>query len=224
MPESPGQRVIRPSHHPPLLGPRERRSTAGLREARLHSPWKRSACDRCRSLKLKCERDNEKATRPCIRCSRADATCFTSSAKAPTRSARVRANAELYTPVCANTDRAEMRRGGESRNPIPATEVKPDGASDQKSEFVMRWPFTYHDEHATPDIDFDVDMPARTDESGQASYFAPIDSHRPPFHFHHVSSATPASGPANSTLHSELVFGADSGTFHSIGGSGRVPA
>ena len=51
------------------------------------SPLKRSACDRCRSMKLRCE-GNESSALSCTRCSQANAKCNTSSAKLPGRPTR----------------------------------------------------------------------------------------------------------------------------------------
>ncbi|KAI0098622.1 hypothetical protein GGR51DRAFT_537779 [Nemania sp. FL0031] len=219
MSEPPPHRTIQPSRQPPLLSPRERQSTTALREARLHSPWKRSACDRCRSLKLKCKRDNENTTQSCIRCTRADATCFTSSAKAPARLAQAQTNAQFASPapspVRVNTDITELLSRRESRSPIRVMQINSDSAKNQDSTFLMRWPFSSQDEHAvTLDINFDVDMPSPSDESGQANYFeSPADANEPPFHLDPLSSANPSSTITASTLplnlHGELFSGAD---------------
>jgi hypothetical protein len=69
----PGQQWQQPQQPPP--------------EMRIHSPWRRLACDRCRSQKLRCVRAKENDTsRPCTRCLRIGHPCFTSSAKPPGRS------------------------------------------------------------------------------------------------------------------------------------------
>ncbi|KAK4464062.1 hypothetical protein QBC42DRAFT_54010 [Cladorrhinum samala] len=65
--------------------------SAAAPEARSHSPWKRSACDRCRSQKLRCTRKKEDDTStPCTRCLRIRFPCFTSPAKPPGRLAHRR--------------------------------------------------------------------------------------------------------------------------------------
>ncbi|KAK3986456.1 hypothetical protein QBC44DRAFT_352390 [Cladorrhinum sp. PSN332] len=65
--------------------------SAALPEARSHSPWRRSACDRCRSQKLRCTRKKEDdTTTPCTRCLRIRFPCFTSPAKPPGRLAHRR--------------------------------------------------------------------------------------------------------------------------------------
>ena len=58
-------------------------SEGATAESRVHSPWKRSACDRCRSQKLRCLRQEDDTTgsAACLRCIRCRTTCFTSSAK-----------------------------------------------------------------------------------------------------------------------------------------------
>ncbi|KAK4201892.1 hypothetical protein QBC40DRAFT_47988 [Triangularia verruculosa] len=79
---------------------------ATLPEARSHSPWRRSACDRCRSQKLRCTRKKEDDTStPCTRCLRIRFPCFTSPAKPPGRLAHKRqaaaaAAAANNVPLC----------------------------------------------------------------------------------------------------------------------------
>ncbi|KAI0485720.1 hypothetical protein F4859DRAFT_472221 [Xylaria cf. heliscus] len=197
--------AIRPSRQPPLLRSHEQQSMTASGEGRLHSPWKRSACDRCRSLKLKCDRDNKNTKQSCIRCTRADVKCFTSSAKSPARLASARANAKFASPACANTDTADKGLHRESQRPIiPATQTNPDSLRNKESAFVMRWPFTHQSEHdATLDIDFDVDMPLPMNQSGQANHF-------PSFNSDHLSPANPSSTPAAPTLPpSKLSSGVD---------------
>ncbi|KAI0441752.1 hypothetical protein F4803DRAFT_521981 [Xylaria telfairii] len=194
-----------PSHQPTLLSLHERQSMAAPREPRLHSPWKRSACDRCRSLKLKCKRDNENMAQPCIRCSRADAACCTSPAKSSARLARTQTNAKFASPACSSTDMVDVRPRRESRTPIPIMRINSNNASNQESTFLMRWPFTHA---ATIDIDFDVDMPLPMGESGQANYFDSfVNFNEPPFHLDHLSSPNPSSAR-------ELPSGADSVISH----------
>jgi hypothetical protein len=66
--------------------PGQQRQQAPPTEMRLHSPWRRLACDRCRSQKLRCVRTKENDTsRPCTRCLRIGHPCFTSLAKPPGR-------------------------------------------------------------------------------------------------------------------------------------------
>ncbi|RYP75282.1 hypothetical protein DL771_002502 [Monosporascus sp. 5C6A] len=44
--------------------------------------WKRSACDRCRALKLRCDRNKAgPSTEACLRCSKSQAHCITSSTR-----------------------------------------------------------------------------------------------------------------------------------------------
>ncbi|KAK0737158.1 hypothetical protein B0T21DRAFT_347553 [Apiosordaria backusii] len=76
-------------------------SAAVLPEARSHSPWRRSACDRCRSQKLRCTRKKEDDTStPCTRCLRIRFPCFTSPAKPPGRLAHRRAAAANNASLC----------------------------------------------------------------------------------------------------------------------------
>lgn len=76
-------------------------SAAALPEARSHSPWRRSACDRCRSQKLRCTRKKEDDTStPCTRCLRIRFPCFTSPAKPPGRLAHRRAQAANNASLC----------------------------------------------------------------------------------------------------------------------------
>ncbi|KAI1129527.1 hypothetical protein F5Y10DRAFT_238112 [Nemania abortiva] len=218
MSEPPIHRAIQPLSQPPLLSPRERHSITTLREARLHSPWKRSACDRCRSLKLKCKRDNENTTQSCVRCIRADATCFTSSAKSSARLAQAQSNAKFTSPTSpptranTNTDIAGIRCRRESLSPVPVMQINSDSAGNQESTFLMRWPFSHQGEQAaTLDIDFDVGMPSPTDESGQANYFdSPVETSEPPFHLDHLSpTSTPMTSALPLDLPSELFSGTD---------------
>ncbi|KAI5918479.1 hypothetical protein F4810DRAFT_715472 [Camillea tinctor] len=54
-------------------------------QPRLHSPWKRLACDRCRTMKLRCPRTDADSLEACTRCIRCRVPCFTSSPKPPGR-------------------------------------------------------------------------------------------------------------------------------------------
>ncbi|KAI0517574.1 hypothetical protein F5B22DRAFT_110183 [Xylaria bambusicola] len=144
----------------PLLG-------ALRHEPRLHSPWKRSACDRCRSHKLKCQRKNNDRTQSCIRCTRAREVCFTSSAKSPAYPAQVQTHAILVSPVSTIADIADngwFRR--DSQSTVPLTRSKPNNVMDQDSAFLLRWPFAAHQEiyNTPPDLDFDVEIPSPIDE------------------------------------------------------------
>ncbi|KAI0599581.1 hypothetical protein F4775DRAFT_550530 [Biscogniauxia sp. FL1348] len=59
--------------------------TRALSQPRLHSPWKRLACDRCRTMKLRCPRTDGDSMEACTRCIRCRVPCFTSSPKPPGR-------------------------------------------------------------------------------------------------------------------------------------------
>ncbi|KAH8878755.1 hypothetical protein GQ53DRAFT_850026 [Thozetella sp. PMI_491] len=75
-------------------------------EPRVHSPWKRSACDRCRSQKLRClrQQDDTTASAPCLRCIRCRASCFTSSAKPLGRPCKAAARARQRDHAPTPTD------------------------------------------------------------------------------------------------------------------------
>ncbi|KAI1375117.1 hypothetical protein F4677DRAFT_423203 [Hypoxylon crocopeplum] len=45
------------------------------------APWKRSACDRCRAQKLRCDRDEGQSADTCLRCLKSQADCIISSAR-----------------------------------------------------------------------------------------------------------------------------------------------
>lgn len=79
--------------------------SAAVPEARSHSPWRRSACDRCRSQKLRCTRKKEDDTStPCTRCLRIRFPCFTSPAKPPGRLAHRRPTTS-EAPLCSEPHR-----------------------------------------------------------------------------------------------------------------------
>ncbi|KAI1274261.1 hypothetical protein F5Y07DRAFT_373771 [Xylaria sp. FL0933] len=169
-----------------LSAPEQQQCATISREARLHSPWKRSACDRCRSHKLKCQRENNDKTQSCIRCTRAREVCFTSSAKSPAYPAQIQARARLVSPASTTTDIADdgwLRR--DSQSAVPVMRSNPDDIMDQDSAFLLRWPFTAHQGvYGTTlnldDLDFDVDMPSPIGESHSASYFdSPIEGNEP---------------------------------------------
>ncbi|KAI0974727.1 hypothetical protein F4678DRAFT_348691 [Xylaria arbuscula] len=214
----PSYRVIQPLPRSLSLSPREQQSMTTLRTARLHSPWKRSACDHCRSRKLKCERDNENTTRSCIRCTRANAICFTSSAKSPARLSRARTNAELAPFVSsstyANIDMAGIGLPKEHQSRTPEVQTSSESTRNQDLSFVMRWPFTHQGEHAIiPDINFDVDMPSKNDENGQTDYHnSSVDRSKLPFYSDHLSRADPSSvTPARLDMPLDLATGLPSG-------------
>lgn len=168
----------------PLPDPGQPQSVAPSREARLHSPWKRSACDRCRSLKLKCKRNNNDEIQECIRCTRAGATCFTGSAKTPVRQVQTQmqtqANAQaasfvsLPVGVDANTGTSLYPR--EVRPPVPVAQSYSEHIRDQSKAFVMRWPFVYGDPNDEDSIvttgpNPQANLAAWTSESRRANYF-----------------------------------------------------
>ncbi|KAH8160166.1 hypothetical protein CIB48_g8071, partial [Xylaria polymorpha] len=124
-------------------------------------------------------------------CTRADAACFTGSAKSPARLARAQTNAEFASPACPSTDMADVRPRRESRSPIPVMRINSNNAKNQKSAFLMRWPFIHA---ATIEIDFDVDMPSAMGQSGQTNYFdSLVNVNEPPFQLNHLSSPNPLS-------------------------------
>ncbi|KAI1423111.1 hypothetical protein F5Y12DRAFT_555235 [Xylaria sp. FL1777] len=209
IPELPSHGAIQALLKDTLPSSRERQSTTFSREARLHSPWKRSACDRCRSLKLKCERDTKSTAQPCIRCIRAKATCFTSSAKPSTRLTRARTSGRAVSPAPSpaptNADIADTRRCGESQGPMSVTQVNLSSATNQEAPFLMHWPFTYQDDDASKlniNIDFDVDMPSSMNEGGRVNYLhSSADGNKPPIHLdHRLSPANTSTAPTTPTL------------------------
>ncbi|KAK1996633.1 hypothetical protein LX36DRAFT_109200 [Colletotrichum falcatum] len=84
--------------HAPAPSPAQQWPQQDVPEMRTHLPWRRSACDRCRSQKLRCVRAKEDDTsRPCTRCLRIRYPCFTSLAKPPGRH-----STRLHPPASAS--------------------------------------------------------------------------------------------------------------------------
>ncbi|KFY05804.1 hypothetical protein V491_09014 [Pseudogymnoascus sp. VKM F-3775] len=81
------------------------------------SPLKRSACDRCRMMKLRCS-GSESNTRPCVRCERVDAACVTGSPKSPGRPLR-------STPATTGQPRPISRRSHSETNILARDETAP---------------------------------------------------------------------------------------------------
>ncbi|KAL2016568.1 hypothetical protein VTK56DRAFT_3397 [Thermocarpiscus australiensis] len=99
-------------------------------EMRIHPPWRRSACDRCRLQKLRCVRAKEDDTsRPCTRCLRIQYPCFTSSAKPPGRNSGRLPPAPSASP--STRRKATRRRASEDVSLAPG----------QNSPMSMEWPF-----------------------------------------------------------------------------------
>ncbi|KAK4160442.1 hypothetical protein QBC43DRAFT_219856 [Cladorrhinum sp. PSN259] len=132
-------------------------SAAAPPEARSHSPWRRSACDRCRSQKLRCTRKKEDdTTTPCTRCLRIRFPCFTSPAKPPGRLAHRRPTTS-EPPLCTDPSR-HLAVAGVSGHGIPvslsSTEplyvpwpyYQPDGRSTAMEDGVLAlsWPGDHH--------------------------------------------------------------------------------
>lgn len=69
---------------PPLTSPAPLRSSSSIK---LPTQAKRSACDRCRGQKLRCNRSEYEGA-PCIRCARAKAVCITSPPRSTGRPPR----------------------------------------------------------------------------------------------------------------------------------------
>jgi hypothetical protein len=127
-------------------GAGQQRQQAPLTEMRLHSPWRRLACDRCRLQKLRCVRTKENDTsRLCTRCLRIGHPCFTSSAKLPGRSfgrlplapEPTASSAGLATSANPSNKRKAIRRRAGEQDSL---------AAGQNSHMSMGWPFI-HDEH-----------------------------------------------------------------------------
>ncbi|OAA69791.1 Zn(2)-C6 fungal-type DNA-binding domain protein [Cordyceps fumosorosea ARSEF 2679] len=109
-------------------------------EMPVQSPWRRSACDRCRAQKLRCLRSKEDDTSiPCTRCLRVRHPCFTSSAKPPGRSSgRLPPASELTAAASrsAGNKRAARQRASERVSPV---------APGQQSPMSMEWPLLYQE-------------------------------------------------------------------------------
>ena len=86
-------------------------SDSHQRQAR--SSLKRSACDRCRTHKLRCPRDTNYAT-ACKRCERANVRCTTGAPKPPGRPVRSTAPTEQQGPTLSEAAgmAGELHRGG----------------------------------------------------------------------------------------------------------------
>ncbi|KAI1351954.1 hypothetical protein F5Y01DRAFT_280946 [Xylaria sp. FL0043] len=200
-----------------LLSASEQQQCATVsREAWLHSPWKRSACDRCRSHKLKCQRENNDRTQSCTRCTRAREVCFTSSAKSPSYPTQVQARARLVSPASTTRDVAD-NDWLHSQSTVPVMRSNSSDVMDQDSAFLLRWPFAADQGAygATPDLDdldFDVDMPSPIGESQSASYFAiPIEGNEPlSSHVDHPATGSMTSVPPPSLcLNNQMILGDD---------------
>lgn len=86
---------------------------------------RRSACDRCRAYKLRCQRD-EQPNEPCDRCSKARLVCTTTfeqaSQRQPNRCGHLQNGSE-------RGGRAEASRARETRLPSPARARSPPSSS-----------------------------------------------------------------------------------------------
>ncbi|KAI1363699.1 hypothetical protein F5Y08DRAFT_354210 [Xylaria arbuscula] len=189
--------TLQPLSQPPLLRPTKRqRFITVQREARPHSPWKRSACDRCRSHKSKCHREKNDTSQSCVRCIRAREVCFTSAAKSPAHLAPAQTRSKFTPPTGTTIETAGNNRWfrRDSQIAVTAMRSKHDGVMAQDSAFLLSWPFAAHGElyGAVPDLDRDIGMPSLVVESRLASFRdLPVDSIGPfSSHPHHPSTSS----------------------------------
>lgn len=190
-------------------------------EGRIHLLWRRSACDRCRSKKLRCVRAKEDDTStPCTRCLRMRYPCFTSSAKPPGRnSGRLPSASEPTAPstdagsgAASSSANPSNRRKGTRRRVSEDVSLAPG----QNLPMSIGWPFMQHEDHdeeaevfddgamlmLTPSDEYQpIDMfefPFDKNPGGFESVAGvPLDGHPSPAshsRFHSVTLAPPTSG------------------------------
>ncbi|RWA11926.1 hypothetical protein EKO27_g3159 [Xylaria grammica] len=102
-----------------------------------HDNARRTACDRCRELKLRCPRLEEESPQSCARCDRAGALCVTSKSR-PLGRPRV---AAPVSPASAQTSVSDERRKRPRESPSLATRHSVDrnpswAAMDDYSSFL----------------------------------------------------------------------------------------
>ncbi|KLU92921.1 hypothetical protein MAPG_11870 [Magnaporthiopsis poae ATCC 64411] len=185
-------------------------------ETRIDWPWRRSACDRCRSQKLKCVRAKEDDTsRPCMRCLRIRHPCFTSSAKPPGRNSRRLPPAPESTTslVDAGSDAAgsDAARPANSSTGPKATRRRASEdvslASSQNSPMSMGWAYMQ---------DEDQNEDAGVFDDGGILMLTPFEENQPigfeflmdknPAGFESVASV-PLDGHTSPASHSRLCSG-----------------
>ncbi|KAI0552257.1 hypothetical protein F4679DRAFT_535001 [Xylaria curta] len=128
-------------------------------EMRIQSPWRRSACDRCRSQKLRCVRAKEDDTSwPCTRCLRIRYPCFTSSAKPPGRDSNRLPPSPSANPSARR--KATRRRASEDVSLAPG----------RNSAMSMGWSITQ---------DEDQNEEAEISEDGSMLVLTPSDEYQP---------------------------------------------
>ncbi|KAK4675023.1 hypothetical protein QC764_000180 [Podospora pseudoanserina] len=122
-------------------------------EMRINPSWRRSACDRCRTQKLRCVRAKENDTsRPCTRCLRIRCPCFTSSAKPPGRGsgrlppapAQSASSTEVGSDAAppANTSTSDRRKATVTRRRASGdVSLEPEQTSPVSMGMGMGWPF-----------------------------------------------------------------------------------
>jgi hypothetical protein len=181
------------------------------REARLHSPWKRSACDRCRSHKVKCERENNDMTVACTRCTRAGGVCFTSSAKVQRHPPPFQAAAAFPSSPIQEmhiADDAQCRRY--TRGTATTPQYNLSRVLSQDSTFLMSWPFSApRDGHGTAlDCDLDVDLPSSIHETQPIDYSdLPVDENEPALsHDHEFPFSSTASSLTPPSFTNEMII------------------
>ncbi|KAI1736369.1 hypothetical protein F4680DRAFT_432651 [Xylaria scruposa] len=128
-------------------------------EIHIQSPWRRSACDRCRSQKLRCVRAKEDDTSwPCTRCLRIRYPCFTSAAKPPGRDSNRLPPSPSANPPARR--KATRRRASEDVSL----------ALSRNSAMSMEWSFTQ---------DEDQNEEAEIFEDGGMLVLTPSDEYQP---------------------------------------------
>ncbi|KAK4225194.1 hypothetical protein QBC38DRAFT_270506 [Podospora fimiseda] len=143
-------------------------SAATLPEARSHSPWRRSACDRCRSQKLRCTRKKEDdTTTPCTRCLRIRFPCFTSPAKPPGRLAHRRPTAS-ESPLCTDPSRHPAVAGMPGHT-MPVTMPTADS-------IYVSWPYYQQDGRSTATEDSLLSLSWPTDHHTMNPYNFAVDN------------------------------------------------
>jgi hypothetical protein len=136
------------------------------RDAKPHSPWRRSACDRCRGQKLCCTRKADDPTGSCNRCARMHLVCNTGSPKALGRPPRKTSQLEkdnLNNETTGTDDHVEP-------SPIDHRRARnilttPSSAS---PPLYLSWPFPHNDGQPV-EVNEDAPMPFPSDGTNLVS-------------------------------------------------------
>lgn len=125
------------------------------RDAKPHSPWRRSACDRCRGQKLCCTRKVDDPTGSCNRCARMHLVCNTGSPKALGRPPRKTSHLEkdnLNNEMTGVDDHIEQSTI--DHRPAGSLLATPDSAS---PPLYLSWPFFHNnDRHSVEDAQMTI--------------------------------------------------------------------